>query len=60
MSLSTPVVFIIFNRPDLTRIVFEAITEVKTRNLLVVVDALRFPEAAEKCVMFHFICQRYF
>ena len=49
MSLSTPVAFIIFNRPDLTKIVFEAIAKVKPEKLFVVADGPRFPEEVEKC-----------
>jgi hypothetical protein len=49
MSLSTPVAFLIFNRPDLTEIVFEAIRKAKPKKLLVVADGARFPEEAEKC-----------
>lgn len=49
MSFSTPVAFIIFNRPDLTRIVFESIARAKPEKLFVVADGPRFPEEAEKC-----------
>lgn len=49
MSLSTPVAFLIFNRPELTRTVFEAIRQAKPQKLLVVADGPRFPEEAEKC-----------
>ncbi len=49
MSLSTPVVFLIFNRPELTQTVFEAIRQAKPQKLLVVADGHRFPEEAEKC-----------
>jgi hypothetical protein len=47
--LKTPVAFLIFNRPDLTEIVFEAIAQAKPKQLLVVADGPRFPEEAEKC-----------
>jgi hypothetical protein len=47
--LNTPVAFLIFNRPDLTSIVFEAIRQAKPKKLLVVADGPRFPEEAEKC-----------
>ena len=47
--LDTPVVFLIFNRPDLTEIVFEAIRQAQPTKLLVVADGPRFPEEAEKC-----------
>lgn len=49
MSLSTPVGFLIFNRPDLTEIVFEAIAKAKPKKLFVIADGPRFPEEAEKC-----------
>lgn len=49
MSLSTPVGFLIFNRPDLTEIVFQAIRQAKPKKLLVIADGPRFPEEAEKC-----------
>ena len=49
MSLSTPVAFIIFNRPDITERVFEAIAQAKPKKLLVIADGPRFPEEAEKC-----------
>lgn len=32
MPLSTPVALLIFNRPDLTEIVFEAIAQAKPKN----------------------------
>jgi hypothetical protein len=41
MSLSTPVAFIIFNRPDTTARVFEAIRQAKPQKLLVVADGPR-------------------
>lgn len=49
MSFSTPVAFMIFNRPDLTRIVFEAIARVKPKMLFVIADGPRFPDEAQKC-----------
>lgn len=49
MSLSTPIVFIIFNRPDLTEVVFGAIAKAKPQKLLIVADGPRFPEEAENC-----------
>jgi hypothetical protein len=49
MSFSTPVAFLIFNRPDLTQIVFEAIAKVKPKQLFVVADGPRFAADAEKC-----------
>jgi len=49
MSLSTPVALLIFNRPDLTRIVFDAIAQVKPRQLFIVADGPRCPEEVIKC-----------
>jgi hypothetical protein len=49
MSLTSPVALFIFNRPDLTRIAFGAIAQVRPRKLLVVADGPRSPEEAEKC-----------
>lgn len=40
-QLATPVAFIIFNRPDVTRLVFEAIRAVQPKTLLVVADGPR-------------------
>ena len=52
MSLSTPVAFIIFNRPHTTERVFEAIRQAKPLKLLVVADGPRIdrPGEVEKCV----------
>ena len=36
--MNTPVVFLIFNRPDLTEQVFQAIAQAKPNRLLVVAD----------------------
>ena len=47
--LNTPVAFIIFNRPDLTQIVFNAIRQAQPKQLFVIADGSRFPEEAEKC-----------
>ena len=49
MSLNTPVVFIIFKRPDLTQIVFNAIREAQPKKLFVIADGPRSHEEAEKC-----------
>ena len=50
-QLTTPVVFIIFNRPDTTAKVFEAIRQAKPPKLLVIADGARIdkPGEAEKC-----------
>src|SRR6185295_3256318 len=47
MSLETPVAFLIFNRPDTTARVFEAIAAARPRTLLVVADGPRADRAAE-------------
>jgi hypothetical protein len=49
--MKTPVAFIIFNRPDTTKRVFEAIRQAKPPKLLVIADGHRAdrPEEAEKC-----------
>jgi len=49
MSFSTPIGFFIFNRPDLTQIVFETIAKVKPRRLFVVADGPRNSVEADKC-----------
>jgi hypothetical protein len=58
MSLSTPVAFLIFNRPDLTQIVFEAIAKAEPKQLFVVADGPRFPAEAEKCAQARDIIKR--
>jgi len=49
--MKTPVTLIIFNRPDLTKKVFEAIRQAKPPTLLVVADGPRpnRPDEVEKC-----------
>jgi hypothetical protein len=49
MSLSTPVTLIIFNRPDLAEIVFEAIRQAQPKQLFVIADGPRSIEESEKC-----------
>jgi hypothetical protein len=58
MSLSTPVAFLIFNRPDTTRRVFEMIVKVKPKKLFVVADGPRFPQEAEKCAQARAVVNR--
>jgi hypothetical protein len=50
-NLHTPVAFIIFNRPDVTALVFEKIRTARPPKLLVVADGPRqgHPGEAEKC-----------
>lgn len=47
--LSTPVTLFIFNRPDLTEIVLNAVAEVKPKKLFVVADGPDREENEEKC-----------
>ena len=49
MSIETPVVFIIFNRPDLTQVVFEAIRQAQPAQLFVIADSARSTGEVEKC-----------
>ena len=51
MSLKTPIAFIIFNRPDLTAIVFKRIREAQPKKLFVIADGPRssHPEDMSKC-----------
>jgi hypothetical protein len=49
--MDTPIVFIIFNRPDTTQRVFEVIRQAQPRQLFVIADGARSdrPQEAEKC-----------
>ena len=51
MSLSTPVAFIIFNRPDTAERVLAAIRQAKPLKLFVIADGPRLdrPDEVEKC-----------
>ncbi|MDD5585095.1 MAG: hypothetical protein PHV55_08585 [Candidatus Omnitrophica bacterium] len=49
MSISAPVVIIIFNRPSLTERVFEIIARIEPKKVFIIADGPRFPEEAEKC-----------
>lgn len=49
MPLTTPVAFFIFNRPELTARVFQAIRRAQPQTLLVVADGPRGPENQERC-----------
>lgn len=59
-QLNTPVVLIIFNRPDTTAKVFEAIRQAKPSQLLVIADGPRpeKPGEAEKCAATRAIIDR--
>lgn len=50
-QLSTPIVLIIFNRPDTTRRVFEAVRRARPEKLFIIADGARSdrPGEAEKC-----------
>jgi hypothetical protein len=60
MSFSTPIAFIIFNRPDTTARVFETIRQAQPEKLLVVADGPRAErqEEAEKCAKTRAIIDR--
>src|SRR5574341_896132 len=47
--LETPVVLVIFNRPDFTKVVFRAIAEARPKRLFVLADGPRNPEEAALC-----------
>ena len=49
MSCKTPVVFIVFRRPELTRQVFDRIREARPPKLFVVADGPRNSDEAELC-----------
>lgn len=49
MSLSTPVVFIIFNRPNVTKQVFDAISQAQPKRLLIVADGPRHSSDVGLC-----------
>jgi hypothetical protein len=58
--MQTPVAFIIFNRPDTTARVFEAIRQAKPPLLLVIADGARSskPDEADKCAATRAIIDR--
>lgn len=49
VKLETPVAFLIFNRPDLTREVFAAIARARPSRLYLIADGPRSEAEAEKC-----------
>jgi hypothetical protein len=60
MSFSTPIGFLIFNRPDVTEKVFNAIAQIKPKQLFVIADGAR-PDRlgeAEKCEQTRSIIQK--
>jgi hypothetical protein len=48
-AVRTPVALVVFNRPDVTRQVFEAVRAERPGVLLVVADGPRRPDEAERC-----------
>jgi len=58
MSLNTPVGFFIFNRPDLTEIVFAAIAEAKPRKLFIISDGPAKAEDEERIKQCRAIIER--
>ncbi len=48
-DFATPIILVIFNRPHLTRKVFEKIREVEPRQLLIIADGARSLEERQKC-----------
>jgi len=59
-ELTTPIAFIIFNRPDTTARVFEAIAKARPRKLLVIADGARPHRAgeAERCAQTRAVVDR--
>lgn len=47
-QLNTPIAFFIFNRPDTTKVVFEAIRKVKPKQLFIVADGTRINKLGEE------------
>jgi hypothetical protein len=56
--LGTPVVLTIFNRPDLTELVFHAIAQARPRRLFVLADGPRSAEEAELCARTRAVIER--
>ena len=56
--LDTPVVLIIFNRPDFTEVVFQAIAQARPRRLFVLADGPRSADEAELCAQTRAVLQR--
>jgi hypothetical protein len=49
MTFPTPIAFFIFNRPDLTKTVFEEIRKIQPQQLFVIADGARSAEEVERC-----------
>ena len=58
MSFKTPIGFIIFNRPDLTELVFREIAKIKPQQLFIIADGPRSPAEKEKCDRARAIAQK--
>jgi hypothetical protein len=56
--LDTPVVLAIFNRPDFTEVVFQAIAQARPKRLFVLADGPRSPDEAELCARTRAVIQR--
>ena len=50
MSFETPILFLVFNRPETTREVFGKIREIKPKYLFVSADGARNSEEEDKCI----------
>jgi hypothetical protein len=59
-TLSTPVAFLVFNRPQTTARVWEAIRQARPAKLLIVADGPRagHPEDAERCAAVRAVCEQ--
>lgn len=58
VKLETPVAFLIFNRPDLTREVFAAIAQARPPQLYLIADGPRSAAEAEKCRLTREVVER--
>ena len=58
MTLSTPIAFFLFNRPDLAKIVFNSIAKARPKKLFVVADGPRFAEEADSCQQSRAVIER--
>jgi hypothetical protein len=56
--LDTPVVLIIFNRPDLTALTFQAIAQARPKRLFVLADGPRSRDEAELCAQTRAVTER--
>ena len=60
-KLTTPIAFVIFNRPETTERVFVAIRKAQPTKMLVIADGPRMdrPEDIEKCAYFRYLGFKY-